>query len=380
MDRTKLKRGVPEYTVDYKYLIGRLDIEAMLEDLGVDFAYRIGPNQIMCHCPNLEGNHRNNDANPSFGFKEDGLLFNCFMCGGGNLLELIQMMRPGLTQEEALKYAEQFADFNISQEDFENKIQALLHPAKEEEKKMPEYPEDALFQYRKIHPYLLDRGISRETIIEMQVGYDEEHDGIVIPHFFMGKLVGWQTRHLRQDPDGTFRCNMCESGANKGVYSNKKVVKYKNTVGFPKINTLYGYDHMKNAVETEGVSSCIVIESPMSALKLKSLGFNRVVATFGQFSKEQAMLLIAMERVYYWPDNDPAGWNNAHTIMDVLKRYTDLRIVPVLPQEKGDAGDLDRDTDVFEYLYHAYPAALFPMKSPQKLATLEAIYLANTNT
>lgn len=374
MDKSKLKRGVPEYTVDYKHLVGRLDVEAMLEDLGVDFAYRLSQNQLMCHCPNLEGNHRNNDANPSFGFKEDSLLFNCFMCGGGNVIELVQMMRPGLTQEQAVQYLEQFADFNISQEDFQNKIQMILHPEEEKKDIMPEYPEDSLFQYKKIHPYLLDRGITREAIIEMQVGYDEEHDCIVFPHFFMGKLVGMQKRHITQNDSGEYVCARCTANG------KKKVPKYVNTPNFPKVNTLFGYDFMKKHVVKDGVSSVIVVESPMSVLKLKSLGFHRAVATFGQFSKEQAMLLIAMERVYYWPDNDAAGWKNAHTIMDVLKRYTDLRIVPVLPHAKGDAGDLERDTDVFEYLYHAYPAALFSMKSPEKLATLEAIYLALANT
>lgn len=364
MDRAKLKRGLPDYTIDYSHLVGRLDTEALLEDLGIEYGHRVGRNQIMLHCPNLEGNHRNNDANPSFGFKEDRLLYNCFLCGGGNVIELVQMMRPGLTQEQALKYAEQFADFNISDEDFLNKIQKLLHP-EEEKETMSEYPEDSLFQYRKIHPYLLNRGISREVIIEMQVGYDEEHECIVFPHFFMGKLVGMQKRHILQDAAGNYLCERC--AANK-----KSTPKYLNTPNFPKVNTLYGYDHLKDYMLKEGQSSAIVVESPMSALKLMSLGYNRAVATFGQFSTEQAMLLIALERVYYWPDNDAAGWNNTHKIMDVLMKYTDLRIMPVLPDEKGDPGDLNTTEEVAEYLRNAYPAALFGMKSKEKLATLQA--------
>jgi hypothetical protein len=369
VDRSKLKKGVPEYTVDYSHLIGRLDIEAVLEDLGVDFAFNLGPNQMMCHCPNLEGNHRNGDANPSFGFKRDKLVYNCFLCGGGNVVDLVRMMVPGQTQEEAVKYLEKFADFNISQEDFLNKIQQILHE-EEQETTMPEYPPDALFQYRKIHPYLLERGITRETIIEMQVGYDEEHEGIVFPHFFMGKLVGWQTRHLRQDEDGTFRCNFCESGAAKGVYANRKVAKYKNTVGFPKANTLYGYDAMKQAISEEDRSTAIVVESPMSALKLKSLGFNRVTASFGQFSKEQAMLLTPIEKVYYWPDNDGAGYENAKKAIEFLAKFVDLWIVPVLSQEKGDAGDLDTDEQVLRHLSESYPASLFELFSGSSLLAL----------
>ena len=375
MNRAKLRKGVPEYTIDYSHLLGRLDSEALLEDLGIDFGYRHSKNQLMYHCPNLEGNHRNGDANPSFGFQTDKLLYNCFVCGGGNVVELVQMMHPGHTQEQALQYAEKFADFNITQDDFVNKVQSILHPEEEKEEVMPAFSPDAIFRYRKIHPYLLERGITRETIIDMQVGYDEEHEGIIFPHFFMGNLVGWQTRHIRQDENGNFRCQMCESGASKGVYANKKIAKYKNTVNFPKINTLYGYDHMKEAVKEEGVSSCIVVESPMSVLKLKSLGFNRAVATFGQFSREQAMLLIAMERVYYWPDNDAAGFNNAKNIIDVLFKYTDLRVVPVVDGEKGDAGDLNSAAEVSSHLKAAYPAAIFGMYSKDHLLTMSEFEL-----
>ena len=211
-------------------------------------------------------------------------------------------------------------------------------------------------------------GLSR-TVLAAQVGMDRTT--------LTRNLVPLERKGLvASKPSKDRRAKMLHLTAN----GKKKVPKYINTPDFPKINTLWGYDFMKQHVSEDGISSVIVVESPMSVLKLKSLGFHRAVATFGQFSREQAMLLIAMERVYYWPDNDPAGWKNAHTVMDVLKPYTDLRIVPVLPQEKGDPGDLDRDADVMEYLHHAYPASLFPMKSPQKLATLETLYLALANT
>lgn len=365
MNRNKLNRGLPDYTIDYSHLIGRLDVESLMDDLGIEFGFRHSENQLMFHCPNLEGNHRNGDANPSFGFKKDRLVFNCFVCGGGNIIDLIRMMNPGFSQENALQYAETYADFNISQEDFVNKIQTILHPSDEVETYMPDYPIDSLFQYRKIHPYLLERGITRETIIEMQVGYDEEHDCIVIPHFFMGKLVGIQKRHITQDDEGNYLCERCKET------EKKRIPKYKNTPNFPKVNTLYGYDHLKQMIKEEKTSSAIVVESPMSALKLMSLGYNRTVATFGQFSKEQAMLLIAVERVYYWPDNDPAGWNNTHKIMNVLMPYTDLRIVPVVSKEKGDAADLQTSEEVRRHLEAAYPAALFGLHSKEKLLSLD---------
>jgi DNA primase len=335
----------------------------MLEALGIDQAFRRGT-QLMCHCPNTD-NHKNGDLNPSFGYNEDKMAYNCFVCGGGNVVELVQMMMPETSDEDAVKFLEQYADFNRSEDDLEIRLRAILNPQDDDDSTLPEYPPENLFQYRKIHPYLYKRGLTREVIVEMQVGYDDEHMGITIPHFFMGKLVGMQRRHLGVDDDGNYFCPRCS-------VTDKKVPKYKNTARFPKVNTLYGYDQMKEALRQEEGNSAIVIESPFSLLKLKSLGFNRVTATFGQFSTEQGMLLIAVPKVYFWPDNDSAGYKNAKKAIEVLGHFVDLWIVPVVEGEKGDPGDLDAPMQVFNHLKMAYPSALFDTCSPYgHLATLE---------
>lgn len=363
MNRDKLKRGGVLESTSYDHLRGKLDAEAMLEDLGVDFSYRHGVNQLMCHCPNTD-NHKNGDANPSFGYNEEKMAYNCFVCGGGNVIELVQLMRPGTSDADAVLYLEQFADFNRQDEDLAARIKSILNPPEDVDDELPEYPPDNLFQYRKIHPYLYERGLTKDVIVEMQVGYDDEHLGITIPHFFMGKLVGMQRRHLGIQ-DGEYVCPRCS-------LTDKRVPKYKNTARFPKLNTLYGYDNMKKYMKEENGESVIMIESPFSALKLMSLGFRRTVATFGQFSQEQGMLLIAVPVVYYWPDNDDAGWNNTHKAIGALGRFVDLRIVPVLDQEKGDPGDLDTTEQVLEHLRLAYPAALLSSYAINgRLPTLE---------
>lgn len=365
MNKRKFRRGITIEGTNYDHLRGVLDSEAFLEDLGIDVGFRHGQNQIMCHCPDLQGNHKNGDANPSFGFNEEKLAFNCFVCGGGNILELIQMMkRDILTDEDALQYAEMFADLN-REVDLTARIQAILNP-EEEDDTMPDYPPDSLFQYRKIHPYLYERGLTKEVIVEMQVGFDDEHAGITIPHFFMGKLVGMQRRHLVMDDQGKYHCPRCESDG-----TGKAVRKYKNTAKFPKNNTLYGYDMMKQYLKTDP-GGVIVVESPFSALKLKSLGFHRVVATFGQYSEAHSMLLLACSKVYFWPDNDEAGYENALRAQQSLGRYTNLHIVPVLPNAKGDPGDLTTAQDVLNYLHASWSASLWPMYvTGKKLPTLE---------
>lgn len=383
LDKTVIRRGLEPTFVSYEHLKGALDSEAMLEDLGIDIGFRQRHDQLMCHCPDLAGNHANGDSDASFGFNEEKLVFNCFVCGGGNLIELVQMMRPEFTprpdvakhstsgrdiemDEAAVRYAEQFALLN-SQGGLVNRLQSIMHP-QDEEDTMPDYPPDSLFQYRKIHPYLYERGLTKDVIIEMEVGFDDEHAGITIPHWFMGRLVGLQRRHLATDGNGNFTCPRCYD-ADKPT---KKIPKYKNTSRFPKSNTLYGYDQMKKYLAEEG-GGIIVVESPFSVLKLKSLGFHKTVATFGQFSKEQAMLLIAAPVVYYWPDNDSAGYNNARVAADTLGRMTTLKVVPLVDGRKADPGDITDPSIVQRYLANAWNANLWSMYAKDKLPTLQEV-------
>src|SRR5581483_5019581 len=305
----RFRRGVPLYS-GFQYLKGRLDAESLLEDLGIDVAYRLGKNQIMCHCPDLGGAHANGDANPSFGYNEEKMAWNCFVCGGGTVTQLVRLIRGG-SEEDAIKFLEMHSDLTPSSpNDLTAKVQLIMHPI-EEVNPIPEYPRGALNKFTS-HPYFLERGISQNVIEEMKLCFDEAHCGVIIPHFFGGKLTGWQTRHLAM-LDDVYICDVCER--------EKEVVpKYKSTPSFPKENTLYNYDGMKMALRE--VDEAIVVESPMTACYLKTLGYNNVVATFGQFNIPHAALLMAIPHVLFWPDNDDAGQKNAARIIEYLSPLT----------------------------------------------------------
>lgn len=378
MNKQKFRRGLTAEATSYDHIRGKLDTEPMLEDLGIDIGFQLREHQWMCHCPNLTGNHLNGDANPSFGFNDEKLAFNCFTCGGGNVLELVQMMRPDLDDEAALRYLESFSDLTPgTQDDLIMKLQHILNPPKEEPEKLPDYPVSSLFRYKKIHPYLYDRGLSKDIIVEMQVGFDEDHCGIVMPHWFQDRLRGWQTRHLVENPKGVYHCEVdsCNFKNDKPI----SVPKYKNTPNFPKLNTLYGYDRLKRITQEQmeiiRPTSVIVVESPMTALKLMSMGFTNVVATFGAFSPAQGMLLLPYERIIFWPDNDAAGIENTKRAIDTIARYTPLYIVPAVNKPKGDAADLDEE-GVEEHLSAAYNSSSFSLY--KGLPTLEVINAIKT--
>lgn len=338
--------------IDIAYLKGRLDFEEVLEALGIVVSHWNG-DWLMCHCPDPVM-HKNGDTNPSFGFNVDEMYANCFVCGSKTLLQLVQEQLD-CSEADAVAWLREQSTFEPAKEDdLLEKIQKILHPVEKVEV-MPEFPDSAIFKYRFIHPYLLNRGISKEVIQDFNVGFDEEHLGIVIPHWWHGKLRGWQVRHLLEK-DGKYYCPTCGQDNSPTVAKvPKDVAKYNNTVGFPKKYTLYNYDNQLGA-------TVVVVESPMSVLKLATLGIPSV-ATFGSFSKEQAQALAKFAFVAYWPDNDEAGRKNTEHVLKYLAPLTKVGIVPPVEGEKGDPGDLTSKEEVEEYLDRLMTPATYKLNT-----------------
>ena len=201
-----------------------VDGKEILESLGVRISM-ISGEEILCHCPFTE-NHKNGDRNPSFSFNTKRLVYNCFSCGGGNLTSLVKTLQR-LSDEEAERWILDHVNHLQSGANLKTEINKRLMV---ESQKTSSYPDQIIQPFFKFHPYLIERGISKEVARDMKVGYDETHGGITIPHYFNRKLVGWQTRHLIQDIEGNFQCPFCLMS---------KVPKYTNTPNFPKKNTLY---------------------------------------------------------------------------------------------------------------------------------------------
>jgi hypothetical protein len=344
----KLRKGEIPVITNYDHLRGKLRSKSLFEDLGIEFSHPQGSWQ-MYHCPNWLDNHKNGDANPSFGFNEKELRANCFVCGQIDLIDLVKIC-GGITDDaQALQFLEAHSDMQAAtSDDLINRVQEIMHPDAENVI-MPDYNPDILNQWRFLHPYLKERGITDEIAKEMLIGYNEEHDAIVIPLFFQNKLRGWQLRHLSS-------CDVCPP----------PVPKYKSTKNLPKIRSLYGYDRMLKTITAEN-NFVIVVESPMTVLKLLSLGFDNVVATFGSFSREQGMLLQPIQTIFFWGDNDGAGYTNTQRCIDTNRFFNSVRIVPAVPGEKSDPANLNTREEVERYLNVSYPSSLFAIKSPRHL-------------
>jgi hypothetical protein len=156
---------------------------------------------------------------------------------------------------------------------------------------MPVYSDRMLTRWHEegIPDYILnERQIPITTAVHMGIGTDPDGyvDRIrtgpraVIPHWWDGKLVGWQSRRL--------------PGADPGA------PKYLSTPAFPRDETLFGYKDFHRDVT--------VVESPMSQLRHQH--HVDIEATFGFVVTDLQIqhLVRGRQKLTWFMDNDSAGW------------------------------------------------------------------------
>lgn len=164
---------------------------------------------------------------------------------------------------------------------------------------------------------LLDRGFSKETLIEFDVGYSERRKRITIPVFDEnGDFVGISGRAIEE--------------SQKPKYWDK---------GVPKKHILFNLNVAKN------YDSVIMVEGPLDAIKVSQSGHKNVVATFGGFySNEQAKKLNRRFRsVIIFTDSDEAGRALAENIAEVSQKAgKDIYFIEY-PNDIKDPGEMTED-------------------------------------
>ena len=294
-----------------------LDARIVLQDIiGVGELIENGDEYIHS-CPLPFGMHKNGDINPSASINKDTLLFNCFTCGGGSVIWLVQNCL-NVTRDEAISVLKnEVTELKvISIEDFTKKLEGVFGTAQQSKVEIPVYSENLLNRWQGTCDYLTVRGVSEAVQREMRTGVERARpeiakspegditvtlDRVVLPHFMKGKLVGWVARKIQDVPG---------------------VPKYRNSKGFPRGAWLYNLD---NNLDNDHV---YVVESPMSVLVLKSRGINNVVATFGaKVDKQQLELLRRFNSLTVFMDGDLPGRAATQHLVEELNCYTKVAII-----------------------------------------------------
>lgn len=326
----------------------RLDARALLEHYGMvndhDEITNTGETEVIHSCllDRVDRHHNNGDQNPSAACNLDRKLYICYSYWGGDLFHLVQKLENKDSFDAILPIIGPFlAGATVESGKLVEELEKLLATPGAYTADLPSYSDRVLAPWSVVHPYLYERGVDHETASRLQIGWRIDDNRITIPHFWNGKLVGWQSRAIPDRP-----------GLWPGTTDPNP--KYKNTPGFPKSDTFY-YNHSR-PFPTGG--TVIVVESPLSVIKATALGLDiPVLATFGaKVSQAQTGMLGDYDNVILWADADPAGQIMERTVLNRLRRHPGLRIVN--PDEGKDLADCDTLSQVHRKLDDAVPAIL----------------------
>lgn len=320
-----------ENWVDYKEVKSAVSMEMVLDRYGVAVR-RVNKTYLRGHCP--LPTHTSDESKESFGVSTEKNAWACQSQScvkarggrrGGNVLDFVAAMESCTVRDAALMLQGWFMGEGIK-----NQHGAAATPpelvAKEKEP-VGENEQDGgvlvnkplPFTLRDInssHPYLGERGITRETAEHFGVGFfpgkGSMSGRIVFPiHNAEGELVAYAGRALGDDEP-----------------------RYKLPAGFNKSLELYNL-HRAARCDSRGV--VIVVEGFFDAMNVQQAGFPSVVALMGvSLSDVQAEMLCAFDRVILMLDSDEAGAEAVPKIAAQLARRLLVRIAAVPEGKQPD--------------------------------------------
>jgi len=320
--------------INFKELRAKLDFEQVLRHYGVTIKSKGTQHHGYCPLPNHNGKRNS----PSFSANLQRGIFQCFGCGAkGNAIEFAALM-----ENVPLTDGTAFRELAIRlQERFCPELgTASKSPGKSAEKKQTEVaptkakPENELpvvvnaplnFELKGLdreHPYLPERGFTRETIDLFDLGFCSRgllKDRIAIPLLDQdAKLIGYAGRVIdgaaanEDNPKYRFPGKRQHEGA---LHEFRK--------------TLFLYNGFRFKAP---VDDMIVVEGFPSVWWLTQCALPNVVATMGaDCSERQLEILLELVkpagRVWFASDGDKAGERFAETLLPKISLHRFVRWV-----------------------------------------------------
>ena len=263
--------------VDFKAVKAAITMEQVLTHYGILDKFKRGTDSLNGPCPIHRG------SNPTqFRVSLSKNIWNCFsQCKGGNILDFIAKMEDVSIHGAALKAIEWFnldpeavsADHDQNGTGETDETAPASKPAPRPATRMATLPppvEKAApntplkFRLDKLdrkHPYLIERGLSEETIIDFGIGYCSKgtmEGRIAIPiHNAKGEVMGYAGRFPGAPPD-------------------ENTPKYKLPLGFRKTQEVFNSDR---AFKEPG--PLLIVEGFFDCMKIHDHGYKKVVALMG---------------------------------------------------------------------------------------------------
>lgn len=329
-----------------------------------------------------------NEKTPSFTVSPERQMYYCFGCGrGGDIFTFTQEIE-GLDFKDVLQKLADKTGIELSNTKVDNTKVSLKKRGLQALELATKKYEVNLRRDTEVVDYLLNRGLTKETLISFKVGYaplawsemseyllkkgfsgheieecgiatkgkhglvDRFRERIMFPIFNeMGEVVGFSGRIFTKKNSDT---------------DISKVGKYINSpdsIFYDKKRVLYGYDKAKQAIRKK--DRVILVEGQMDLLMAHQSGFTEAVAISGTaFSNEHAKKISRFTDVLITCfDGDEAGIKASGKI--AMQGYKlDLYVAAAaLPSGKDPADVLLEDKDKFvEIIENAEDFILFRLR------------------
>ena len=299
------------------------EVQVVLFKLDVDIA-QVRGDEVLGICPGHELRTGAKDNNPSWSINIETGVHHCFSCGyKGNLITLVaeqldfktQWGRLDLDAAKSWLHANTAIDLDLiakQMEEIKSSYIAIPKPVEMSEARLSVYTPH-------VPAWALNaRGLTDESCKVYTVRWDDKNSVWILPirDYETGKLLGWQEkgqvmRHFKNRPTGVLKSSTV---FNPGSY--------------PK------------------TESFIVVESPLDAVRLHSLGFRDSIATFGaSVSPAQVNIIRAnAENIIFAFDNDQAGQTASLRMLDLSRKTGfECKFFNYGNSEAKDVGDMSED-------------------------------------
>jgi DNA primase len=310
--------------VDFKAVKAAITMEQVLEHYGLLDKFKRGSDSLSGPCPIHKG------SNPTqFRVSISKNIWNCFSeCKhGGNVLDFIARMDDVSIHAAALKAIEWFkldpeAMSANSEEEAGQPGEApkagdaprpkpAAKAAPAQENGAPNKPlQFRLDKLERSHPYLAERGLTLETIIDFGAGYCAKGmmaERIAIPiHNPEGAVVAYAGRFPGEPAEGT--------------------PKYKLPQGFRKSLELFNLDRA-----SKEPGPLVIVEGFFGCMKLHQHGCRKVIALMGSTMSAMQEKLIRLHtngqsRVIVMLDEDEAGSAGREDIACRLSKFCFVKV------------------------------------------------------
>jgi DNA primase len=311
--------------IDFKELRSRLNFEEVLRHYKVEVKRKGNQHHGFCPLPN----HSGKKNSPSFSAQLEKGIFQCFGCGAkGNILDFAALMENANPKDGAAlhKIAADLQKRFCPELGSKPKGKIANQPEAKQKIEMPVVVNAPLnFDLKELnyeHPYLFNRGFSKETIEHFGLGFCSRgmlKGRIAIPlHDHEGKLVGYVGRVVddsiitEDNPRYRFPGERKHDG---------KIFEFRKT--------LFLYNGFRFKVLLDDL---IVVEGFTSVWWLNQNDMSNVVGVMdADCSERQAELIVSLVkpvgRVWLVPDGNEAGERCAQSLLLKVSPYRFTRWV-----------------------------------------------------